>query len=184
MISTGSFLAQRGAAIEIPRGTRSSVRPKDNPPWRGHARRRDAMSAPLPIPPAKRIVFLSGLLATASAVVLLILAQSPAGADPVDDSTLSPYRAGWYSNAAQPKTLTCADTCQTKAKAVAEYEASAVPPTKRAFVCRVAVTRDRWLYGSQFDDRPACYTVGLDLKGSYNDNYMCLCVAARGRGGE
>jgi hypothetical protein len=139
------------------------------------------MSVPLPIPPATRIVFLTGLLATAAAVVLLVLAQSPAGADPVADSTLSPYRAGWYSNAAQPKNLTCADTCRTKAKGLAEYEASAVSPTKRAFVCRVAVARDRWLYGSQFDDRPACYTVGLDLKGSYNDSYMCLCVGGSGR---
>lgn len=139
------------------------------------------MTAPLLTPPATRIVVLTGLLATAAAVVLLVLAQSPAGADPVADSALSPYRAGWYSNAAQPKNLTCADTCQTKAKALAEYEASAVPPTKRAFVCRVTVDKERWLYGSQFDDRPACYTVGLDLKGSYNDNYMCLCVAGRGR---
>jgi hypothetical protein len=142
------------------------------------------MSIHLPIS-APRIAFFVGLPVTVAVVVVLLLVQSPADADPVGDSTLAPYRAGWYSNAAQPKNLACADTCQTKAKALAEYAASAVPPTKRAFVCRVAVGRDRWLYGSQFDDRPACYTVGLDLKGSYNDTYMCLCVAGPGRrGGE
>ncbi len=139
------------------------------------------MSVPPPIRSTTRIL-LTGLLATAAAVAIVVVGQSRAVADPVNDSSLAPHRAGWYANDARPKSLTCADTCQTKAKALAEYEASAVPPTKRAFVCRVAVTADRWLYGSQFDDRAACYTVGLDLKGTYNENYMCLCVAGRGRG--
>lgn len=141
------------------------------------------MTVPSSIPAAARILVLTGCLAVAAASVLLARAYPPAGADPVGDSALSPHRVGWYSNAA-PKNLTCVDTCQTKAKALAEYEASGVSTTKRAFVCRVAVARERWLYGSQFDDRPACYTVGLDLKGSYNDSFMCLCVAGRGAAGE
>ena len=103
------------------------------------------MRIPLPIPSATRTVFLAEHLATAIAVVILALAQSPADADPADDSALSAHRAGWYSNAAQPKNLSCVDTCQTKAKALAEYEASAVPPNNRAFVCRVGVARDRSL---------------------------------------
>lgn len=53
-----------------------------------------------------------------------------------------------------------------------------MPPTKRAFVCRVeGKVKDTWLYGSQFDDRAACYTTGLDLKGSFTQRYFCLCVA-------
>ena len=110
------------------------------------------------------------------AMILALLALN-AQADPIQDGALAPYRAGWFANAG-----TCSETCKAKAPGtLAEYEASAVPPTKRAFVCRVAGkpagNLDTWLYGSQFDDRAACYTTGLDLKGSYAKQYFCLCVA-------
>jgi len=116
-------------------------------------------------------------VAAAAGAVLLVVAPQPASGDPIDDSQLKPYRAGWFSNVEAQNYLTCAETCKTKAKAVPEHEASAVPPTKRAFVCRAPGKPSGWLYGSQFDDRAACYTVGLDLKGSYSERYMCLCVA-------
>jgi len=78
--------------------------------------------------------------------------------------------------------LSCSDACKKSAPgALAEYEASPIPATKRAFLCRVAGKPvgqiDTWLYGNQFDTRAACYTTGLDLKGSYTDKYYCLCVA-------
>ncbi len=97
-------------------------------------------------------------------------------ADPIQDGALAAYRAGWFANAGS-----CADTCKAKAPgSLAEYEASAVPHTKRAFVCRVEGKPQgdlrTWLYGSQFDDRAACYTTGLDLKGSFAAKYFCLCV--------
>ncbi|HEV8578452.1 MAG TPA: hypothetical protein VGX68_05160 [Thermoanaerobaculia bacterium] len=116
------------------------------------------------------------VLGTAAVLVFLALAVS---ADPIGDGALAPYRAGWFSNGG---TMTCAATCKAKAPGtLAEYEPSAVPPTKRAFVCRVAGkpvnNLQTWLYGSQFDDRAACYTTGLDLKGSYTKTYFCLCVA-------
>lgn len=100
-------------------------------------------------------------------------------ADPIGDGALAPYRAGWFDNNG---TLTCAQTCKAKAPGtLPEYEASAVPNTKRAFVCRVAGqpagNLQTALYGSQFDERPACYTTGLDLKGSHTKKYFCLCVA-------
>ncbi len=103
-------------------------------------------------------------------------------ADPIQDGALAPYRAGWFANAGPRGPLTCSETCKAKAPGtLAEYEASPVSPTKRAFVCRVAGkpqgSIDTWLYGSQFDDRAACYTTGLDLKGSYAEKYLCLCVA-------
>ena len=119
------------------------------------------------------------ILVTATVVAFLALNVH---ADPIQDGALAPYRAGWFANAGPRGPLTCAETCKVKAPGtLAEYEASAVPPTKRAFVCRVAGKPQRdletWLYGSQFDDRAACYTTGLDLKGSYAEKYLCLCVA-------
>ncbi len=56
-----------------------------------------------------------------------------------------------------------------------------ITPFKRAFVCRVAGKPNgnigTWLYGSQFDTRAACYTTGVDLKGSFSPKYFCLCAA-------
>jgi hypothetical protein len=114
--------------------------------------------------------------------MILALLALGVHADPIQDGALAPYRAGWFPNASPKGPLTCAETCKAKAPGtLAEYEASAVPPTKRAFVCRVAGkphdNLETWLYGSQFDDRAACYTTGLDLKGSYSRRYFCLCVA-------
>lgn len=111
-------------------------------------------------------------------VFVLALLALNVHADPIGDGALAPYRAGWFDNNG---TLTCAQTCKTKAPgSQAEHEASAVPNTKRAFVCRVAGrpagTLQTALYGSQFDERPACYTTGLDLKGSHRPKYFCLCV--------
>lgn len=112
-------------------------------------------------------------------VFVLALLALNVSADPIGDGALAPYRAGWFDNNG---TLTCAETCKAKAPGtLPEYEASSVPNTKRAFVCRVAGrpagTLQTARYGSQFDERPACYTTGLDLKGSHTPRYFCLCVA-------
>jgi hypothetical protein len=122
-----------------------------------------------------RLLIRGGALILALAAVLALLPRN-IHADPIQDGALAPYRAGWFPNSG-----TCAATCKAKAPgSLAEYEASPVAPTKRAFACRVAGkpqgTIDTWLYGSQFDDRAACYTTGLDLKGSYSEKYYCLCV--------
>lgn len=103
-------------------------------------------------------------------------------AEPINDGALAAYRAGWFPNTGPKGPLSCTDTCKTKAPGtIAEHAPSAVPVTKRAFVCRApGKPKDNlqtWLYGSQFDDRPACYTTGLDLKGSFVQKYFCLCVA-------
>lgn len=126
-----------------------------------------------------------GALILGVATVLALFAVN-VHADPIQDGAIAPYRAGWFPNNGRRGPLTCSETCKAKAPGtLAEYEASAVPATRRAFVCRVAGRPQRelqtWLYGSQFDDRPACYTTGLDLKGSYAQKYFCLCVAG-GRG--
>jgi len=122
-----------------------------------------------------------GAFILGTAAVLSLLALS-AHAEPIQDGALAPHRAGWFANGGPHGPLSCADTCKAKAPGtVSEHAASAVPPTKRAHVCRVAGkpvgNLQTWLYGSQFDDRPACYTTGLDLKGSFNPRYFCLCVA-------
>jgi hypothetical protein len=122
-----------------------------------------------------------GALILGAAAILAFLVPS-VQADPIQDGALASYRAGWFANNSPQGALTCAETCKTKAPGTfAEHEASPIPPTKRAFVCRVAGTPQgdlkTWLYGSQFDDRAACYTTGLDLKGSYTPRYFCLCAA-------
>ncbi len=115
----------------------------------------------------------------AFAALLLLL---PAGvqADPIDDFTVKSYRAAWFPNTQGNRNMSCADTCKQRMGGLPEYEASSVEPTKRAFVCRVQGNPRgnirTWRYGSQFDTRAACYTTGLDLKGSYEKRFMCLCV--------
>ena len=127
---------------------------------------------------SKSLLIRGGALILGMATILALLAFD-VHADPIQDGALAPYRAGWFANASPGGPLTCARTCAAKAPGtVAEHEASSVSPTKRAFVCRVeGKAKDTWLYGSQFDDRAACYTTGLDLKGSYSQRYFCLCVA-------
>jgi hypothetical protein len=122
-----------------------------------------------------------GALILGAATILALLAPS-VQADPIQDGALASYRAGWFPNTGPQGPLSCSDTCKKNAPGtLAEYEASPIPPFKRAFVCRVAGKPngniDTWLYGSQFDTRPACYTTGVDLKGSFSDKYYCLCAA-------
>jgi|GEM_PF-5986875 len=136
------------------------------------------------IRPAIHIPSTTALLAVLLLGVAL-LAPPAARAEPIKNLSMDLYLAGWYSNASRGGPLTCTETCKQKASAVAEHEPSAEPTPKRAFVCRVQGKPKgnlrTWLYGSQFDDRAACYTVGLNLKGSYEDSYFCLCVNPRPR---
>jgi hypothetical protein len=119
------------------------------------------------------------ILSTALLALLAVSAQ----ADPIQDGALAAYRAGWFANNGPSGPLTCSQTCKAKAPGtLAEYEASPVPGTKRSFLCRVDTGKPlgsltHSLYGTQFDERAACYTTGIDLKGSYTKNYFCLCVA-------
>ena len=117
----------------------------------------------------KYIIAIAGLLALPLAVV----------ADPFKDFSLEGHRAGWYPNAQGGKTLTCPETCKAQVGGLAEYEASP-GVVKRAFVCKVQGAPEgnirTWLYGNQFDERKACYTVDVSLKGTYSEKYFCLCV--------
>ncbi len=124
-----------------------------------------------------------GALMLGLAMILALLVPS-VQADPIQDGALASYRAGWFDNTGPKGPLSCADTCKAKAPGtLAECESSPITPFKRAFVCRVAGKPkpngniDTWLYGSQFDSRAACYTTGVDLKGSFSPKYYCLCDA-------
>lgn len=120
------------------------------------------------------------------ALLALPLLAPPAQAGPIKNGSMDPYRAGWYSNASRTGPLTCTETCKKKASAIPEHEASAEKVPKRTFVCKVQGEPKgnlrTWSYGNQFDDRAACYTVGLNLEGSYSDKYFCLCVKSVTRG--
>lgn len=119
------------------------------------------------------------------AVAGLLLVATGAQADPIKDGSLDPHRAGWYSNASRGGPLTCAETCKQKANnALPEYEAAPGSIIRRAFVCKVPKGSEgdvrTFLYGNQFDERPACYTVGTNLgEASYSQRYLCLCVARK-----
>jgi len=121
-----------------------------------------------------------GMKKYAFVAAILLLLPKGAQADPIDDFTLKAYRAAWFPNTSGNRNLTCSETCKQRMGGLAEYEASSVEPTKRAFVCRVQGKPKgnlrTWRYGSQFDTRAACYTTGLDLKGNYEKRFMCLCV--------
>ena len=85
-----------------------------------------------------RLFIRRGALVLGTAAVLALLPLS-VHADPIQDGALAPYRAGWFANNGPGGPLTCSETCKAKAPGtLAEYEATFVSVTKRAFVCRVA----------------------------------------------
>lgn len=116
-------------------------------------------------------------LATLCLMTVLPLA---AFADPIADGSFNPYKAGWYPNVIDGKPLACRQVCEIKAKAAAEFEAAPGPRVKRTFVCKVAFRQENrqspFLYGNQFDARPACYTTDISLRGKYSERFLCLCV--------
>jgi hypothetical protein len=131
---------------------------------------------------SKAQIFVRGGALVLGMAAVLALLPLIVHADPIQSGALAAYRAGWFSNANPAGPLSCTATCKAKAPGtIAEHEPSPIPVTKRAFVCRVEGKPKgdlrTWLYGSQFDDRAACYTTGLDLKGSFSQKYFCLCVA-------
>lgn len=123
---------------------------------------------------------------TPSIFILLIISVAPAAmADPIDDTNVGLFKAAWISNASRGDPLTCAETCKQKmSPSLPEYEAAPGNVIKRAFVCKVAGRPEgnirTWLFGNQFDERAACYTTDTSQKGTYNQNYYCLCVVDAG----
>ena len=108
-----------------------------------------------------------------------ILALLAAGvqADPIQDGALASYRAGWFANDG-PRPLELLGHLQGEgARQPRRVRGGRRAGTVQAgFGCRVAGKPKgdlaTWLYGSQLDDRPACYTTGIDLKGSFNQELL------------
>ena len=102
-------------------------------------------------------------------------------ADPINDGVFAGYKAGWFANIHAGKPVTCPQVCKRKLGVAAEYEAAPGPLLKRTFVCKVAYRPEgqvqTFLYGNQFDARPACYTTYITLKGTYSEKFLCLCVS-------
>ena len=97
------------------------------------------------------------------------------------------FKAAWISNASRGEPLTCAETCKKKLPpSLPEYEGSPGSVIKRAFACKVAGRPEgnvrTWLFGNQFDERPACYTTDTSQNGTYNQSYYCLCAIDAGGG--
>ncbi len=109
--------------------------------------------------------------------VTSLLAASTAVADPIPNGSFATHAAGWFD----AKGLTCPQVCERQ-KAVAEHETNTAPPAAESYVCKVRKAHEGpylWLYGTQFAERPACYTTDRDLKGEYSDTFYCLCVKTR-----
>lgn len=114
-----------------------------------------------------------------SRVVLLlgaaaIVAAGAAVAAPIPNGSFAQQTSGWFDGSE----LTCPQICKQQA-AVAESEKNTMPVVQVSYVCKIRKAEGgayRWLFGSQFDDRAACYTTDRDLKGSYSQTFYCLCV--------
>lgn len=105
---------------------------------------------------------------------LSLLSAASAGAGPIPNGSFSSLSSGWFDGSK----LTCPEICERHG-AVAEAEANTAPPVRRSYVCKVRQAESGpyvWLFGTQFDSRPACYTTNRDLAGEYSEVFYCLCV--------
>jgi hypothetical protein len=117
---------------------------------------------------------------------VLLSVAAGASADPIQDSSLNDYKAGWYPNYYKEKgPLTCPQTCEIWIKGVAEQENSMAADSKMTQVCKIGdrgqinkpVRGGRCLYGNQFDKTPACYVTDMNGKVQKSERYYCLCIA-------
>lgn len=109
--------------------------------------------------------------------VSLAVVAGAAWSDPIPNASFAPTTAGWFD----AKGRTCPQICE-RHTAMAEKETNTAPPVADSYVCKVRKAGQGpyfWLFGTQFGDRPACYTTGRDLKGEYSDVFYCLCVKSR-----
>jgi hypothetical protein len=117
----------------------------------------------------------------AGVIVMLILVPLSVLADPIEDSSMDGYKAGWYLNIHDNKLLTCPETCKASVNGLPESVSSS-EVSKKAFLCKRSVKIGKeqkikmWLYGNQFDDKNACYLLDQSGKRTASDKYYCLCV--------
>ena len=114
-------------------------------------------------------------------IVVLIFFPLSVLADPIKDSSMDGYKAGWYLNLHDNKLLTCPETCKASVNGLPESVSSS-EASQKAFLCKrsIRIEKDQktktWLFGSQFDDKTACYLFDQSGKRAASDKYYCLCV--------
>ena len=117
--------------------------------------------------------------------LLLILAAGAAAADPIKDSVLQDYRAGWYPNRHKEKLVACQDICRLEVNGVAEHESPALLMRDAVHVCRVQYRSgiskpflgERFSYGNQVGTEPVCRASDASGKILSVKEFHCLCIA-------
>ncbi len=123
-------------------------------------------------------------------LVALCGAMASVSADPIQDLSMQPYKAGWYPNffrGAGP--LSCPDTCKLWTGSKREHEQSRDIDGQSAEASVCKITRDKtiittpinapashWIYGNQFDNWAMCHVQSLGYGEVRSEYYMCLCV--------
>jgi hypothetical protein len=119
-------------------------------------------------------------------IVMMILLPVSVLADPIKDSSMNVYKAGWYLNYHDNKLLTCPETCKASVNGTAESLSSS-GGSKKAYLCKRGVKIEKdlkvktWLFGNQFDDKKACYLFDQSGKNVSSDVYYCLCTTQPSR---
>ncbi len=119
-------------------------------------------------------------------VLVLLLVAGIAQADPIKDSVLDNYKAGWYPNAYKNELMACPQACKRWVNGVAEHEKSMGVKSVETNVCKFydpketeKPSRDQYfLYGNQFDNTPVCITTDTSGKLKSSRQFYCLCIAA------
>jgi hypothetical protein len=114
-------------------------------------------------------------------LVLVILFPFSVLADPIKDSSMDSYKAGWYLNIRDNKALTCPETCKASLNGFPESSTRS-EVSKKAFLCKRSIKFEKdqkigtWLFGNQFDNKKFCYLFDQSGKRAASDEYYCLCV--------
>ncbi len=114
-------------------------------------------------------------------IVMVMLLPLSALADPIEDSSMNGYKAGWYINILDNKLLTCPETCKARVNGLPESLINS-EASQKAFLCKRSVKTGKdqkvrtWLFGNQFDDKKACYLFDQSGTRAASDKYYCLCV--------
>lgn len=104
-------------------------------------------------------------------------------ADPIKDSTLGDYKAGWYPNTYKEQLLTCPQACKAWIRGVAEHEPTGIRGADNN-VCKFSYGKKPtmpfqarpFLYGNQLDKTPVCYTADTTGTVRKSKQFYCLCI--------
>lgn len=120
-----------------------------------------------------------------AALGLLLLAAAASSADPIQDSALQDYKAGWYPNGYKEKLVTCPEICKLEVNGVAEHERSGILRAPAIYVCRVLyrpgaprpLLGERYSYGNQVGTEAVCRAANASGRIMEVKEFHCLCIA-------